>query len=35
VKRVLMWLYERRLISFGVCEAIARRLRRFPWFRAG
>jgi hypothetical protein len=35
VKSALMWLYERRLISFGICESIALRLRRFRWFREG
>jgi hypothetical protein len=35
VKAALVWLYERSLISFVVCESIALRLRRFRWFRKG
>lgn len=35
MKAALMWAYECAVLSFAATERIAKRLRRFEWFRRG
>lgn len=35
MKRAIVWLYTHGLLPFQIADGIARRLRKYRWFREG